>query len=132
MPATVGFRADRELLGASFYVMERVPGTVLRDDDDLRPVLPQAVGPLATAFIDSLAQLHAVDPAAVGLGDFGRPAGYLERQVRRWQRQLAASRSREVSGFDGARRRAWARNIPDAPGLRSSTATIASTTRWST
>ena len=114
VPATVGFCADRELLGASFYVMERVPGTVLRNDDDLRSVLPQAVGPLATAFIDSLAQLHAVDPAAVGLGDFGRPAGYLERQVRRWQRQLAASRSREVSGF-AELGEGLGRGIPDSP-----------------
>jgi aminoglycoside phosphotransferase (APT) family kinase protein len=43
-----------------------------------------------------LARLHAVDPEAVGLGDLGRPDGYLERQLRRWERQLAASHSRDL------------------------------------
>jgi aminoglycoside phosphotransferase (APT) family kinase protein len=50
--------------------------------------------------IDVLAALHRVDPAEVGLGDFGRPDGFLERQVRRWQKQLAASRSRDIDGID--------------------------------
>lgn len=100
VPATVGLQDDDALLGAGFYVMERVPGAVLRTADDLQAVPADAVSPLADAFIDSLADLHAVDPSAVGLDDFGRPAGYLERQVRRWGRQLAASRSRDVPGFD--------------------------------
>ena len=50
--------------------------------------------------VDVLADLHAVDPDDVGLGDFGRPDGYLERQVRRWKKQLDASRSRELPGMD--------------------------------
>jgi aminoglycoside phosphotransferase (APT) family kinase protein len=52
------------------------------------------------SLVDTLATLHAVDPESVGLGDFGRPAGFLERQVRRWQKQLDASRSRDVPGID--------------------------------
>ena len=47
-----------------------------------------------------LADLHAVDPAASGLADFGRPEGFLERQVRRWSKQLDASRSRDMPGID--------------------------------
>ena len=50
--------------------------------------------------IDTLVTLHAVDPADVGLSDFGRPDGYLERQVRRWKKQLESSRSREIAGMD--------------------------------
>ena len=55
---------------------------------------------LGHAFVDALAALHLVDPAEVGLADFGRPDGYLARQVRRWTTQLASSRSRDVPGFD--------------------------------
>ncbi len=50
--------------------------------------------------VGTLALLHAVDPAEVGLADFGRPEGFLARQVRRWQKQLDASRSRTVAGID--------------------------------
>ena len=114
VPATVGMHEDEALLGAGFYVMERVAGAVLRTESDLRTVPSAAVPGLARAFIDSLALLHAVDPAEVGLEDFGRPDGYLERQVRRWGRQLEASRSREVPGFDSLGE-GLARNIPDDP-----------------
>ncbi len=50
--------------------------------------------------VDTLAGLHAVDPAEVGLADFGRPQGFLARQVRRWKQQLDASRSRPLAGID--------------------------------
>src|SRR5690606_2155035 len=50
--------------------------------------------------VDTLADLHAVDYAEVGLADFGRPDGYLTRQVARWMKQLDASRSREIEGID--------------------------------
>jgi aminoglycoside phosphotransferase (APT) family kinase protein len=50
--------------------------------------------------VDVLAELHTVDPASVGLADFGRPEGYLTRQVARWRKQLDSSRSREVPGID--------------------------------
>lgn len=50
--------------------------------------------------VDTLVDLHAVDPAAVGLDDFGRPEGFLERQLRRWGKQLDASRNRELPGID--------------------------------
>src|SRR6202042_3644367 len=47
-----------------------------------------------------LARLHSVNPAEVGLADFGRPEGFLARQVRRWKKQLDASRSRPLAGID--------------------------------
>jgi aminoglycoside phosphotransferase (APT) family kinase protein len=55
---------------------------------------------LAYRLIDTLVDLHEIDPALVGLSDFGHPNGFLERQVRRWSQQLQRSRSREIPGFD--------------------------------
>ncbi|HEY0803602.1 MAG TPA: phosphotransferase family protein, partial [Pseudonocardiaceae bacterium] len=55
---------------------------------------------LGERLVEVLAELHTVDPDSVGLGDFGRPQGYLTRQVARWRKQLDASRSREVAGID--------------------------------
>ena len=55
---------------------------------------------MATALADTLVDLHEVDPAAVGLGEIGRPDGYLERQCVRLTKQLDASRTRDVPGLD--------------------------------
>jgi aminoglycoside phosphotransferase (APT) family kinase protein len=80
--------------------MEKVDGTVYRTAEQTEALgAPRAVA-IAHDLIDVLAGLHSVDPAGVGLGDFGRPEGFVERQVRRWQKQLAASRSREIPGID--------------------------------
>ncbi|MBI4259425.1 MAG: phosphotransferase family protein [Actinobacteria bacterium] len=82
---------DDSVIGAPFYLMERVPGVVIRDE--LPPAF--ADGPagarrgIGEELVDALAELHAADFRAVGLEGWGRPAGYLERQVRRWQGQLA-------------------------------------------
>lgn len=84
------------VLGDSFYVMEFVEGTVHREALSLAPFVPS----LIVNLVDRLADLHTIDPAAIGLGDFGRPEGYNERQVRRWKRQLDLSRSRSVAGLD--------------------------------
>jgi aminoglycoside phosphotransferase (APT) family kinase protein len=66
--------------------------------------------------VDTLADLHLVDVAAVGLSDFGRPEGFLGRQVRRWGQQLDASRSRDVAGIDELRIRLGDHIPPDSPG----------------
>ncbi|MET7426588.1 phosphotransferase family protein [Dactylosporangium sp. NPDC005555] len=85
---------DDSVLGAPFYLMSRVPGVVLRSRRQTDPLGEQARRDVAFAMMDTLAELHRVDPAAIGLGDFGRPEGFLERQVRRWSKQLAQSTSR--------------------------------------
>ena len=90
---------DTEVIGAPFYVMEKVEGEVLRTRAqcaDLTVKQRQAVG---ESLVDALAALHSVDPADVGLADFGRPDGYLNRQLDRWERQYAASQSREIRGL---------------------------------
>ncbi len=76
---------DDSVLGAPFQMVENVPGRVVRYDDELEKLGDKVViSNCVDALITVLADLHAVDPAAVGLDDFGKPTGYLERQVRRW------------------------------------------------
>jgi aminoglycoside phosphotransferase (APT) family kinase protein len=91
---------DPEVIGAPFYVMQRVEGTVYRDKSQTTDMSAQRARALSFALVDVLADLHAVDPAQVGLADFGRPEGFMQRQVARWGKQLAGSRSREVPGID--------------------------------
>jgi len=96
--------ADPEVIGAPFYLMEYVEGTVYRDRSQTADLTPRRARAISWALVDVLADLHAVDAAAVGLGDFGRPEGFLDRQVARWGKQLAASHSREVPGIDALHR----------------------------
>lgn len=106
---------DAAVLGAPFYLMERVEGRVLRDAADVADLPADRLAALADRLVDVLADLHGLDVDAVGLTDFGRPDGYLERQVRRWARQLDASRSRDVPGIDALRDR-LAAAVPAARG----------------
>ncbi len=79
---------DDSILGAPFAVVEYVMGQVIRTEEDLAVIASDdAVEQCVGGLVDVLADLHAVEPGAVGLGDFGRPDGYLERQVRRWAGQ---------------------------------------------
>ncbi|HTJ36500.1 MAG TPA: phosphotransferase family protein [Dactylosporangium sp.] len=96
---------DDSVLGAPFYLMSRVPGVVLRHRDQTDPLGKDNRRRIAFAMMDTLAELHLVDPAAVGLAEFGRPEGFLERQVRRWTGQLEKSRSRELPAADELRDR---------------------------
>lgn len=84
----VTMRDDDSVLGAPFQMVEYVPGRVIRYADQLAALGDRrTISDCVDALITVLARLHAVDPAAVGLADFGRPDGYLERQVRRWGSQ---------------------------------------------
>ena len=101
VPRPVLFCPDPDVIGAPFYIMEKVPGTVYWSGGQVRSALgPAGAEALAADLVRILAELHTLDPQAYGLGDFGRPEGFLERQVRRWRKQLDASRSREVAGID--------------------------------
>ncbi|MQY13234.1 hypothetical protein SRB5_33770 [Streptomyces sp. RB5] len=105
---------DPEVLGAPFYVMEHVTGTCFRTAGQLGEIGPERTRDVVDGLVDTLVELHAVDPASVGLADFGRPEGYLERQLRRWSKQLAASRSRDLPGFDELLDR-LAKGLPASP-----------------
>jgi aminoglycoside phosphotransferase (APT) family kinase protein len=100
VPATVLLCADPDVLGAPFYIMEFVDGAIYRSPADTRGLDADRCDAIAGALIDTLAELHELDPAEIGLADFGRPAGFLERQVRRWKTQLDASNSRPLPGAD--------------------------------
>jgi len=91
-------------LGASFYVMERVVGHICRNA--LPPgyaSTPDGCRKIGEALVDVLASLNTVDPESVGLGEFGRPAGFMERQLRRWSKQWEASKTVEVPALDALR-----------------------------
>lgn len=85
---------------APFYLMEQVPGRILRSRADNAGYAPGLLASLSEELVTTLASLHALDPASIGLADFGRPEGFLERQLARWSRQLDGSRSREVPELD--------------------------------
>ena len=100
VPRTFALCEDESVIGAKFYVMERVHGTPYRTAAELAPLGPERTRAISRRSVETLATLHSVDPVAVGLADFGRPEGFLERQVRRWKKQLDASHSRSLEGAD--------------------------------
>ncbi|QES40705.1 acyl-CoA dehydrogenase [Streptomyces venezuelae] len=114
VPAPVLLCEDEAVIGSPFYVMEFVDGTPYRTAEELAPLGPERTRDAVLGLVDTLVDLHAVDPAAVGLGDFGRPEGFLDRQLRRWGKQLDASRNRELAGIDELHA-ALGRSLPDSP-----------------
>jgi aminoglycoside phosphotransferase (APT) family kinase protein len=80
--------------------MEYVPGVILRTRNDTEDLTEAQAADLSRCLADMLAAIHDVDVQKVGLGDLGRGAGYLRRQLDRWQRQWELSASREVPGYE--------------------------------
>ncbi|MEO8550507.1 MAG: phosphotransferase family protein [Kofleriaceae bacterium] len=87
-PKVIAYEPTGEVLGAPFYLMERRRGVILRKDGPADPAVQLRISEL---LVDALVDLHAVDYAAAGLGDFGKPAGYVERQVTGWIERYASS-----------------------------------------
>ncbi len=100
VPAMIALCDDPDVIGAPFYVMEKVNGTPYNRASDLNLLGADRTRAITERMVDTLAALHAVDYTSVGLSEFGRPEGYLGRQVRRWKKQLDASRSRDLPGMD--------------------------------
>ena len=99
---------DDDVIGTMFYVMRHVPGRAFWD-----PRMPGLLPAERSAIYDSanetLARLHMVDYKAIGLGDYGRPGNYFQRQISRWSRQYEASRTDDIPEMD--KLMAW---LPDA------------------
>ena len=94
-----GLCTDESVIGTIFYVMALVEGRNLWDG--ALPATPPAERRgLYDAMTDTLAALHAIDPDAVGLGDYGRPGNYFERQVARWTRQYRASETEPMPAVE--------------------------------
>lgn len=92
---------EGELIGIQCYVMEKVAGHVIRGELPAGYAQsPAEREAMAHVFVDTLADLHDVDAEAVGLGAYGRPAGFMERQVRRWGGQWEASRFHPVAEIE--------------------------------
>ncbi|WP_433473806.1 phosphotransferase family protein [Spirillospora sp. CA-142024] len=91
VPRTLAFCDDEEVIGARFYLMDFVEGRVLRTREDAADITPGQARGLSEALAAALAAIHTVDVKAVGLGDFGRPSGYMERQLNRWGKQWDGS-----------------------------------------
>ncbi len=100
VPRMLAHCEDADVIGAPFYVMAKVDGTPYGRAEQLRPLGAERTRAITEQMVDTLATLHSVDYASVGLSEFGRPDGYLERQVSRWKKQLEASTSRELPGMD--------------------------------
>ncbi len=96
VPEPLGFCADPEVIGAPFYVMREVGGDVLRTSADTGALPPAQRSAVAAELASTLAALHAVDPVAAGLGDFGRRGGYCARQLATWGKQWERSRTRDL------------------------------------
>ncbi len=91
---------DTEIIGTTFFLMEYVEGRVLPD-----PTVPGAQTPsertaIYESLCETLARLHNVDYAAIGLGDFGKPANYVTRQIDRWTKQFYAAKTEEMPAMD--------------------------------
>jgi aminoglycoside phosphotransferase (APT) family kinase protein len=114
-PRPYFFCEDESVIGAPFYVMERRVGVVVVDSfpEDAEPGRELCSG-ISRTVADTLAELHAVDPAASGLGDLGRPEGFLERQVRGWAGRYEEAKTDEIEGVE--RLTEWlGRGIPESP-----------------
>jgi aminoglycoside phosphotransferase (APT) family kinase protein len=100
VPEMYAVCADDTVVGAPFYVMELIEGVPYRTAEELESLGAERTRRIGEQMVDTLADLHDVVPETVGLADFGRPEGFLERQVRRWTAQLKSSRSRPLEGAD--------------------------------
>ncbi len=99
VPEVLLYCEDRAIIGTPFYLMERLEGRVFHDCT-LPGVMPAERRAMVLSVAEAMAALHAVEPATVGLADFGRPGDYFARQVSRWSRQWLENRTREDPAMD--------------------------------
>ena len=96
VPAIVGLCEDDDVNGAPFYVMDFVPGLVVRDVTIAEGVPVEVRRRMGESLVEVLARLHDVDLDAVGLSDLGRHGGYIERQLKRWRTQFVNATTRDI------------------------------------
>jgi aminoglycoside phosphotransferase (APT) family kinase protein len=96
VPRVVAVGEDEQVIGSPFYLMERVSGEVIVSSVPARLDAPRDRARIAEQLIDALVEIHAVDWQAAGLEGFGKPTGYLERQLRRFGGLWELNRTREI------------------------------------
>jgi len=99
VPEPLLYVEDADVIGSPFYLMAHVDGRIFFDCT-MPDLSPADRGELCRSVIDTLANLHDFVPSEIGLGDFGRPGNYFERQVARWTRQYLASATRNIPAMD--------------------------------
>ncbi len=101
VPRALVYCADESVLGAPFYVMKRLRGVILRAEPpagiDLSPRRMRAI---SEAFVDNMVTIHGLDYVAAGLGDLGRPEGYVERQITGWTGRYEKARTDDVPAIE--------------------------------
>jgi len=112
----LGLCEDESVNEAPFYVMEFVEGPILRGVAEAEAFPAEAERrAIGERVVDTLVEIHAVDPDAVGLGDLGRKEDYVARQLRRWQGQWEKSKTRELAAIDAVHERLAARIPAQGP-----------------
>ncbi|MGI8507045.1 MAG: phosphotransferase family protein [Solirubrobacteraceae bacterium] len=113
-PRVLAVCKDEAVIGAPFYVMEEIDGDVITDAVPAPLDNSEQRGQIADELIDALVELHAVDWDTIGLEGFGKPTGYLERQLRRFNGLWEHNRTREIEEFEQVSE--WlAANLPQSP-----------------
>jgi aminoglycoside phosphotransferase (APT) family kinase protein len=99
VPQCLALCEDATVIGSAFYIMEYVEGRILRD-----PAVPSLAraerGPIYAEMNRVIAELHSLDPGAVGLADYGRSGNYIQRQVQRWTNQYRAAQTEDVPAME--------------------------------
>ncbi len=116
VPPALGVCTDEDVNAAPFYVMGYVEGVVLDSPQKASALDPSLRAKASDDLIDVLADLHAVDIDAIGLGDLARRDGYIERQLKRWTTQWVNSKTRELAAIDEVATR-LADHIPTQQGV---------------
>jgi aminoglycoside phosphotransferase (APT) family kinase protein len=116
VPRTLGLCTDEEVNGAPFYVMTLVDGTVVDSVANAASLGTPARATMAMQLAEVLAELHSLDVDAVGLGDFARRDGYLDRQLARWSKQWDGSKTRDLPAVDDVAKQ-LADRVPSQQGV---------------
>lgn len=114
-PEVLVFCDDESVMGAPFYVMERKKGVILRKDmpGDMN-MGPDAMAGMCASLVDNLALIHRIDYASIGLGDLGRPEGFLARQVQGWAERFEKAKTDEIPDVEHVV--SWCKqNMPESP-----------------
>lgn len=116
VPEPLAYCADADVLGMPFYLMERVEGVILRKGipDEMVPG-PGLTARIADELVDTLAELHAVDYEAAGLGELGRPTGYVTRQIEGWAKRYEEAETDSIP--EAGQVSGWLRDsVPERSG----------------